>query len=290
MCGPDPVEWRVDAGSSRLLRAIVYIEAGLFGGGVLLVFCGMVFFGVTTALDGQYTYLGYIPLLALIGGPLSLLYLWPMIVDDAQRPPLGAAFASEGMAERYAASFTRGRLLAVVLGGALVLHLSLFLDARLTFALAVGSLLLLPVASGVISWGWVEPDEATMTYRDRSIALSRVERIRRIDLGGVALCWLSYHPGGDDLTSPRLVVLSRQAANAVERIMADVDPEIDEEYAPDRAVQAALGFLALCFLGLAALVLVSESGDAGDPLLQWYIGIGFGFFGGMLAVAAFFSG
>lgn len=52
MRGFDPVEWRIDAANSRALRAVIYAEAGLFGGGMLLVFCGMAFLGVTTAFDG----------------------------------------------------------------------------------------------------------------------------------------------------------------------------------------------------------------------------------------------
>lgn len=285
-----PVEWRIDAGSSRLLRAVVYLEVGLFAGGMLLVLCGTAFLGLTAALGGEYTYLAYIVLLALIGGPLSLLYLWPMIADGDQRPPLAAAFASEEMAERYADAFTRSRLLGAVLGGALAILVAVSIDVRLAFALVIGVVLLLPVASGVISRGRVDPGEASLTYMDRPVELARVERVRRVDLGGVSLCWLSYHPGGDDLTSPRFLAASPEAADAIERTLAAVDPEIDEEYTPDRAVQAALGVLALCFLGLAAAVFVAEPGDAGDPVLRWYIVGGFGFFGLLLALAAVFSG
>ncbi|MCL7416392.1 MAG: hypothetical protein M8354_00940 [Halalkalicoccus sp.] len=286
----EPVEWRIDAGSSRLLRAVVYVEVGLFAGGMLLVFCGMAFLGLTSALGGEYTYLAYVALLALIGGPLSLLYLWPMIVDSDQRPPLSALFADEETAERYVAAFTRGRLLGAVLGGALALLVALSLDPRALFALVVGSVLLIPVASGVVSWGRVDPEEESLTHRDRTVALSRVERLRRVDLGGFSLCWLSYRPGGDDLTSPRLLAASPEAADAIERVLAATDPETDGEYTPDRAVQAALGFLGVCFLGLAVAVFLAEPGGAGDPVLRWYLVGGFGFFGVMLALAAVFSG
>lgn len=285
-----PVEWRTDAASSRGLRALVYATVGLFGGGMLLVFCGVAFLGVSLALDGEYTYLAYVVLLALIGGPLSLLYLLPMLTDRDQRPPLAALLADEGVAGRYAAAFTRRRLLGAVLGGALVILVALWIDPRALFVLVVGTLFLLPLASGVVSWGRVDPEEGTLTHRYRTISLSRVERLRRVDVGGVSICWLSYRPGAGDVTSPRLLATSPEAADATERVLATVDPETGEEHEPDRAVQLALGFLALCFLGLAGAVFFAEPGGAGDPLLRWYIVGGFGFFGAMLTLAAVFSG
>lgn len=290
MASRSAVEWHVDAASSRALRAIAYVEVGLFGGGMLLVLCGTAFLGVTMALGGQYTYLAYLVLLALVGGPLSLFYLWPMLVDSDQRPPLSAAFGNEEMAERYAAAFSRRTLFAAVLGGALVLFAAILLDPRLAGALVVGSILLVPVASGVVSWGRVDPGEASLTHRDRTVSLSRVERVRRLDRGGIALCWLSYHPGSGDITSPRFLAASPEAAAIIEQTAAAVDPEIDAEYAPDRAVQAALGVLALCSLGVAALVFVVEPGNGGDPVLRWYIAVCFGFFGFLFALVAVFSG
>lgn len=284
------VEWHVDAANSRSLRAVVYVAVGLFGGGALLVFVGLAFMGVSLALGGEYTYLAWIALFALIGEPLSLLYLWPMLVESEQRPPLSAFTGDEEIAERYAAVFTRGRLLAAVLGGALSLLALSLLDPRLAFAAVVGSLLLLPVASGVISRGRLDPREATMTYVDRPVELARVEGVRRIDVGGVALCWLSYHPGHGGFGTPHLITATFEAADAVERIVADVDSETDEEYAADRAVQGAFGFLALCFLGVAALVFVAEPGNAADPALRWYIAVGLGLFGALFAFAALVSG
>ncbi|KYH26552.1 hypothetical protein HAPAU_16510 [Halalkalicoccus paucihalophilus] len=286
----EPVEWRTDAASSRGLRALVYVVVGLFGGGMLLVFCGVAFFGVSLALGGEYTYLAYVALLALIGGPLSLLYLLPMLTDRDQRPPLAALIADEAIAERYAAAFTRRRLLGAVIGGALVILVALSLNPRALFVLVVGALFLLPLASGVVSWGQVNPEERTLTHRYRTISLPRVDRLRRVDVGGVSLCWLSYRPGAGDVTSPRLLAASPEAADATERVLATVDTETGEEYEPDRAVQLALGFLALCFLGLAGAVFLAEPGTGGDPVLEWYIVGGFGFFGAMLALAAVFSG
>lgn len=227
-------------------------------------------------------------MLALVGGPLSLLYLWPMLVERDQRPPLSAAFGTEKMAERYAAVFTRDRLFAAVLLGTTTLITSIVLDPRLVFALVVGSILLIPVASGVISWGRIDPEEATMTYMDRPVPLSRVDEVKRLDIGEVAFCWLSYHRGGDDLTSPRWVVLSREAADSVERAVAEAEP--DEEDAPNRALQTALAFFALCFLGLAGLLFVVEPGSAGDPTLRWYLVGTFGSVGAMFALAAVFAG
>lgn len=286
----EAVEWHVDAANSRSLRAVVYLVVGLFGGSMLLVLSGMSFLGVSLALDGEYTYLAWIVLLALVGGPLSLVYLWPMLVEREQRPPLAALTGDEGMAKRYAAVFTRGRLLAAVLGGAAGLLALTVVDPRLAFGAVVGSILLVPVASGRISRGRVDPEAGSMTYMDQSVDLMRVDRVRRIDVGGASLCWLSYYQGHGDLSTPRLISATPEAADAIERTVAEIEPEIDEEYTPDRALQAALAVLALCSLGLAALVLVVEPGSAGDPVLQWYIAVTFGLLGFLLALAALLSG
>ncbi|WP_245998464.1 hypothetical protein [Halalkalicoccus subterraneus] len=125
---------------------------------------------------------------------------------------------------------------------------------------------------------------------DRPVDVARIERIRRIGLGGATLCWLSYYPGHSDLSAPRLISATPRAADAIERAVAEVDPEIDAEHSPNRALQATLGFLALCSFGLATLVFVVEPGSAGDPALQWYIAVSFGLFGFFLALAALLSG
>ncbi|ADJ14710.1 hypothetical protein [Halalkalicoccus jeotgali] len=285
----EPVEWRIDAASSWGLRALVYVVVGLWGGGALLVAVGTTFLGVSMGLGGEYGFLAFLGLLALIGGPLSVLYLLPILTDREQRPPLAALFADERVAERYTAAFTRGRLFAAVLGGALAILAALSVDPRALFVLVVGTLLLIPLGSGVVSWGRIDPEEGTLTHRYRTISLSRVERVRRVDVGGVSLCWLSYRPGAADVTSPRFLATSPEAADAIERALAAI-PDIDDEYEPDRAVQAALAVLALCFLGLAGAVFLAEPGGAGDPVLKWYIVVGFGFFGTMLGLAALVSG
>ncbi|MFC6903972.1 hypothetical protein [Halalkalicoccus tibetensis] len=284
------IEWHVDAASSRSLRVMVYLAVGLFGGGALLLLGGMGFLGVSLALDGEYTYLAWVALLAFIGGPLSLVYLWPMLVEREQRPPLASFAGDREMAERYAAVFTRDRLLAAVLCGAVGLFALALVDPRLAFGAVVGSFLLLPVASGVISRGRVDPNEATLTYMDRPVDLARIERIRRVDLGGTAFCWLSYHPGYGSFGTPHLIVAVPEAADAIERTVASVEPEIDEEYDPNRVVQAALGALALSSFSTAVFVFFAEPGSAGDPVLRWYIAVVFCFFGLLFALVAFFSG
>lgn len=286
----EAIEWHVDAASSRSLRAVVYVVIGLFGGSTLLLFGAMGFLGVSMALGGEYTYLAWIALLAFIGGPASLVYLWPMLVKREQRPPLSALFADEELAERYAAVFTRGRLLAAVLSGAVGLIALFSLDPRLAFGAVVGSILLVPIASGRISRGRVDPDETTLTYMDRPVDLARIERIRRVYLGGTVFCWLSYHPSYGSFGTPHLIVAIPEAADAIERTVASVEPEIDEEYTPDRALQAALGALALSSFSTAVFVFFAEPGSAGDPVLRWYIVIAFCFFGLLFVLVAFFSG
>lgn len=278
------IEWRIDAASSWLLRVMVYAEVGLFGGGMLLVVVGTAFLGGWTALGGEYTHLAYFGLLALIGGPLSVLYLWPVIADGDQRPPLATLFADETLAERYAAVFTRRRLLAAVFGGIGTLAVLFLLTPRIAFATVIASLLLLPLLAGWISWGTVVPGDRTMIYNGRPVALDRASGVRRIDLGSVTVGWLSYRSGAAGLSDRRLLVLDDEAADAVERIVAETDDGDERE--PDRAVQGAFAFLSLCLIGLTALILAVEPSDAGDPVLQWYLAIVFGLAGTGFALAA----
>lgn len=287
---PEAIEWHVDAASSGSLRAVVYVVVGLFGGGALLLVGAMGFLGVSMALGGEYTYLAWIALLALIGGPLSLIYLWPMLVEREQRPPLAVFAGDREIAERYATVFTRKRLLAAVLCGVVGLLALAVVDPRLAFGAVVGSFLLLPVASGVISRGRVDPETGSLTYMDRPVDLARIERVRRIDLGGTAFCWLSYYPGYGSFGTPHLIVATPEAADAIERTVASVEPEIDAEHSPDRVVQVALGALALSSFSTAVFVFFAEPGSVGDPVLRWYIAIAFCFFGFLFALVAFFSG
>lgn len=285
----EPIKWRIDVGSSRLFRVVVYAEVALFGGGAVLAVCGGLFLGVTSVLDGWYARLAYAVLLALIGGPLSLLYLLPVFVDADQRPPLSTLFPDETLAERYAAAFARRYLLAAVLGGAVAILVTFLLAPRIAIAAVVASLLLLPLLAGWISWGRVDPGAGTMRYNGRSVALDRVDGVRRIDLGSIAACWLRYPPGAAGLADRRLLVLDEEAADAVERIVAGSDHD-RKEREPNRAVQGAFAFLSLCFLGMTALILVVESGSTGDPVLRWYVAITLGLAGTGFALAAVLGG
>ena len=91
MSEPSTIQWRYDAADSWLLRVLAHGFVAGLGGTVLLAAVGVVL--ALPALVGSLGVgpLALVVLLALIGGPASLLYLWPMIRDPDQRPGMGEA-------------------------------------------------------------------------------------------------------------------------------------------------------------------------------------------------------
>jgi len=74
--------WSGDAAASRLGRLCLYAQVAFFGGLALVVAAAFALFALRSVQTGAYGQLALVALLALVGGPYSLLYLLPLLTDD----------------------------------------------------------------------------------------------------------------------------------------------------------------------------------------------------------------
>lgn len=241
------------------MRVCFYSAFGLLGGyGLLAV--GTIALGVATqAANGELGLLALVVLLTLVGGPLSVLYLWPLLTDSHQRPP-GSQLVPSGLTPR--------RLGVVSLLGALVLVGAAWLDPLGPF-LVIGSGLavLLPVGAALQNEGEIDPTERTLTTRDKTVALDTLTGIRRVSAGRLTVHWLSY-AGGSAPPTPRLLVLPTPIARtARETFEQGIDNPVPEsQSASNRLVQVTLGGIGIGFLGGAILLFVVDPFPAGIAL------------------------
>lgn len=215
------VEWRIDAASSRVIRLLIYGWIGLLGGGVVLALGLIVLFAVGTAVSGEYALFGLIVLLFLVGGPFSLLYLWPAFRSGSFSPLSKFVFdaasdPTESLGERFARVFSL-RVAAISIGlHVIVIPTLLLVEPRLLGGYVAVWFVMLVLLSGVQTWGRIDPIEPKFEYRSGSIPLAAVKRVRRRRVGSVVVCWLSYHSGAKTITTPPLVVLTAEAADALD--------------------------------------------------------------------------
>lgn len=255
------VEWSIDPSDSRTALFCLYALCGLGGGLVLLFVGGILFFGVglvvASVQSGDYGTLALVVLLALVGGPFSLLYLVAAFADSEKRPTLP-------LLELCRESVDLGRLaVAVALG--VVAGLALVSTG---FGLLLLVLIVLPVLSVVVgvhsSDGELDAGRGTLRVRrrgsgDGTVNLNDLNGYRRFDVGDLVLFRFSYEEGYGGLTAPFGVGVPSEVASAVERaIEAGVDASARDD--PDGGIDASganplvrpllVGF-GLLFVGLA---------------------------------------
>ena len=253
------VEWRIDAANSRFVRWVVYGWLGLFGGGGLLAF-GLVASGaLASALEGEFGQLALLVLLVLVGGPFSVLYLWPAIRSETRPPrslfvPDSAADPEEPLADRYAEAFSwHGAFVAAILSALALIALA-WLDGRILLAYVALWFVLLPIASGFVVWGRVDPREPSLEYRTGTVPLEAIEGVRRRRLGGIVVYRLSYRSGTRRLSTPSWLTLTPEAAAAVDRALEVAEADEAEPRASNRAVRLVAVGIGLSFLGLAVAI------------------------------------
>ncbi len=108
------VEWRHDATTEPWLRVALLVGSGLlYGAFGLFLGAGLVSLGLVR-WTGSRAVRALVVVLALVGGPFSLLYLVPAFADPDGRPSFGVAAGLAGLAALagavYLAFATRGRL------------------------------------------------------------------------------------------------------------------------------------------------------------------------------------
>lgn len=258
------LEWRYDATTSRPLWVLAHAPVAALGGLFAWALAGILVVGVAGIVSGgtDLRMVLFGGLLFLVGGPLSLLYLWPMLTDADQRPRI-EAFASDEM------PFTpRSTAVAIAVGvvafGALVaadvpspnLAVIVFLSAGLVVPVALLS-----------TRGRIE--DGRLRTHGGTVDLSSVRAVRTLRVGDVVLAWVSY-VRGTGLLAPRLLtipatdrrpVLSALRGHETTPVETDTDPVV-------RTILVATG---LAFLGAAALAFVAV--DRGIYLRVYLSGI-----------------
>lgn len=258
---PSQISWSIRPETSRTVQVCFYGAFGLLGGWGFLAVTSIALVVATQAVHGEFWLLALAVLFILIGGPLSVLYLWPLLTDPRQRPT---------RAQLVPAGVTPRRLGGVSLLSAIVLVGAAWLDPLGPF-LVVGSgvVVLLPVGAMLQSEGEIDPTERTLTTGDHTVALDTLTGVRRVSAGGLTVHWLSYAAGTASVPTPRLLVLptptARTARETLERGIDHAVPETTQS-ASNQLVQATLGGIGIGFLGGAILLLVIDPFPTGTAL------------------------
>src|SRR6056297_381587 len=243
--------WSGDASTSTVGRLCLYLQVGFFGGLALLLAALIALVALRSVRTGEYGVLALVTLLALVGGPFSLLYLLPVVTDADARRSLSKDLPRYRRLVRWrialAAVIGAGGILAAVYSGSWVL---------------LGALLLIPTVSFGVAGsldvdGALDAAAGELVVQGRAVDLDAVADHRRIDVGDYAVLWLSY-AGPNDLGRPRLVVVPRSVADAAVAAVPEEPPEHDGSR--PTAERAALVGTAAVFLGLAAVLVAVGRG------------------------------
>lgn len=255
--GDERIEWRIDAANFRVVRWALYGWIGLLGGGALLAGGGLVAVAVGAARGGNVGVLAVAVLLVLVGGPASVLYLWPALRDPEAHLPLSMFLPdpvddpAEPLAERYAAAFTPGRVLGAAVAGAISLVALFAVDERVAYAVAALAFVAWPLVAGFVAWGRIDPAEPTFEYGAGTVPLEAVEGVRRLRLGDVVVCWVSYRSGARTVSTPTLLAFTPDAYGAFERALENADRDVAESRPRNPAITAAAVAIGLVFLAVA---------------------------------------
>lgn len=242
----DSIEWAPTREHSLPLRVCQDVPVAVLGGGALLAALASLSYVGTKFTQGSLAPLLVCVLLVLVGGPLSLLYLLPMLTDGDQRPGLGTVPQSprEGV--------------ALAVGGAIALAGTAIVFPPGLVGLVLGAVFVCPPLAGLLGAdGRVDAATRTLTVGGRSASLDALVGVRRISIGSVTFLWLTYARGVSSWTAPHLVALPsdverRVRSHVTAGITAPIDPDNrDDRRASNRTVQATLVTFSLLFLGVA---------------------------------------
>lgn len=267
-------EWSYDAAASRSLRLLSHLPIAAVGGVFLPAAGASVAFVIADPGVLRSPFVLLVALLALVGGPMSLLYLWPMLADPDQRPTRSAFSGTDG------SPFTARSVGAAALAGALaVLALvAVGVPFGVVYGLVVGCVFSPILVAAATTEGTL--DDGRLTINRREVPLDRVAGVRSIRVRGFVVLWLSYVPRSG-LFVPRLAVLPADADVGAVRGALEAgiraDPELEP---PDRAVQAvAIGMGAL-FLASGAVAYVAVD----EPVVGLYVAAVVGGLGAFLCL------
>lgn len=267
----EPVEWRIDAANSRWIRGCVYSWIGLFGGGMVLLFGLVLAYAVGAARAGSYGPPLVILLMLLVGGPFSLLYLLPAIRSGSFTPLSQfvldpATDPDESLGERYARAFS-WRVAAGSIGAHVVLLLALTIgEPRLLAGYVALQFLLLVVTSGFVAWGRIDPDVPAFEYGFKTVPLEAVKYTRRLSIGTVTCCWITYQDGAKTIAAPSWIVFTPDAVRAFETALENVEQSSVEPRSSSKLLSLLAGAIGIGFFGFAALLWMLADVDPGMAL------------------------
>lgn len=267
-------EWYYDASTSPLLRFVAHLSPAALGGALLLAAVAAATFVIANPTVLLSSSVLLLVVLLLVGGPFSLLYLWPMLTDSDQRPSTTEFEGGRGF------PFTvKSVSIAALSGSAVILSMAaLGVPFDVVYWLAVGCVFSPILVAAVTTHGRLEA--GTLTLNRTEIPLSRVESVRSVRVRGFVLAWISY-VRRSGLFLPRLVVVPVAEADGVLSTLEDgidAEPEIEP---PDRAVRAALFAAGGLCLAVAALAY----GSIAEPSVRRNAVVGFGGFGSLCWLA-----
>lgn len=253
------IDWTLSPCDVQYVSHLRYAPVLFFGGYLgLLVVVGLL---TAPALISNPEVLVLVVILLLVGGPMSLLYLWPMIRDPDQRPDVGRHGWLTSLDP------VKSGLTAVV-GTGVVLLGTTVVGGRVVYALL---LLCVFVPTALVTvfdgHGHVDPDAGTLTFQERTVDLATLAAVQRYRFDAVTVCWLSYVSGESKLGNPRVVAFPESVSEAVlgeleAGVAADADVRRRET---DRTAQLVLGVLAALSFGVGSwAVLVPD--DSALPL------------------------
>lgn len=269
--------WELSPADAPYGTLLGYLPVVFLGGHVgLLVVAGV---ALVPAIIADLRLLGLLVLFLLVGGPFSLLYLWPMIRDADQRPSFGGV---DWLAHLHPA----GVVLASVTGTVLLVGSSRLVGSWARLALLVVFVLLpLPLLSLFAEEGHLDRRAGTVDLQYRTVDIDDVAGVRSLRFESVTVCWLSYADGVSRWGSPSLLVVPNTVAGEVLAALtasggADLDRSPRQSDPVARVVLA--GTAVLCVGSALGAVVVLEGAVGGV-----FAGLT-GALGGLFAAAAYY--
>jgi len=251
------ISWDLSPADFRYGSVLVYAPIAFLGGHVGLVLAGGIV--LAPAILGDLGLLALTALLVLVGGPVSLLYLWPMLRDPDQRPDA----LGEGL---FAHATTRGVLVASIFGTIALVGAGQLLGSSARLVLAVVLVVVpLPFLGVFHTEGSLDAEAGTLTVWYRTADITTLDGLRNYRLGTVVVCWLSYVEGAGGFGRPYLVALPETvAADVLETLERGIatDPGMDNQE-PDLLARAFLAGIAVLFFGTAGAALLVLDAAAG---------------------------
>lgn len=195
------VDWGSEPARSPVRTFALYAVAGLLGGFLLAITVAGLYLSSRAITAGRYDMPALIALLALVGGPLSLLYLWPMLTDPEQRPPLGITDWQPR---------TSWLGLSIVLGAGFAVATTVLVDGGHLLVFAVWFVFVFIVSFTGTS-GRIDPDTDTISVDGRTGTLSAVNSVHRLDVGSWTVFLLTYTPA--PAAAPRFILAPEAVAD-----------------------------------------------------------------------------